>query len=470
MSRQKIILFSIIWWLVWVIFLSFYFLWTFSSKPKVIVPKEFNIWVVWDETAWFSDIITAFKARYTDYNNTDIKFTKFSNYSDYEKTLLNVMSDGNSPDIFVVNNNSANSLGNGLLESKIVWLPNDVVNLDYFSKNFNKVFDELVIQSDEKNTEWKDIKVNYLKWVPMWYESLGVFYNFRKVRNIPTTWSELDKEILDSAKDDYSTIGIGLGSKFVISSSDILSLMFLQNWVDDYTKLNSSNADNSLKSYIAYSSDINNWLSKFSDELNTLNLTTTDLFVRGKVGVIIGYPSIIKEIILAIKRTSWEANLSEKYLRTAPIFQIGNSDSNNTDNKTEKSNLVNYNFFALSKFSQSSELWFKFLNYLSTKDAQESYMNKFTYYLPALKSLEEQKLTSPIETWYDRTKFSDFLPNDVTIKSFNKWLKNEYDNYFNNGLNSAIIDTKQFLVKGHSYLDCSVNHIIKWIEFDKQCE
>lgn len=448
-------------------FLSFSFLWS-NGKKKTNAPKEFNIWVVWDETAGFSDIITAFKSRYSDYANTDIKFTKFSNYSDYEKTLLNVMSDGNSPDIFVVNNNSTNAEGNWLLESKIVWLPDSVINEDYFSKNFNKVFDELVLQTDDQNSEWNPIKVNYLKWVPMWYETMWVFYNFKKTRNIPTTWSDLDKEIIDSAKEDYSTIWIWYWDKYVINPTDILTLMFLQNGVSDYTKLNSSNADNSLKAYISYSSDLNNWLSKFKDELDTLGLTTTDLFVRWKVWIIIWYPSLIKEIILAIKRTSWDADISDKYLRTAPIFQISSSDS--WDNKTEKTNLINYNFFALSKYSNNTELGFKFLAFLSTKEAQEKYINKFPYYLPALKSLEDWRLDEPLADWYDRAKFKDFISNDVELRSFSKWLRNEYDNYFDNGLNLINFDTKKFLDKAQSYLDCSVNHVIKWVDFDKQCE
>lgn len=467
MNKQKIILFSAIWGIILLIFTAFSFLWS-SNKKTTNAPKEFNIWVVWDETAGYSDIITTFKSRYKDYANTDIKFTKFSNYSDYEKTLLNVMSDGNSPDIFVVNNNSTNTDGNWLLESKIVWLPNDVVNLDYFEKNFNKVFDELVIQTEDKNNEWNPIKVNYLKWVPMWYETMGVFYNFKKVRTIPATWWELDKEILDSTKDDYSTIWIWYGSKYIINAADILTLMFLQNWVNDYIKINSSNADNSLKAYLSYYTDTNNWLSKFKNDFDSLNLTTTDLFVRWKIWMIIGYPSLIKEIILAIKRTSWDANLSEKYLRTAPIFQISSTDW--WDSKSEKSNLINYNFFALSKFSNNSELGYKFLSFLSTKETQEKYISKFPYYLPALKSLEDWRLEQPLEDWYDRTKFRDFLQEDVVLKSFPKWLKNEYENYFNNWLNSDNFDTKIFLDKAYKYLDCSVNHIIKWVDFDKQCE
>lgn len=74
----------------------------------------------------------------------DVKFTKFGNYADYEKTLLAVIGDGNSPDIFVVNSN-----GGALLESKILGIPAAMVNPDEFSKNFNKVFDDLVISTKE---------------------------------------------------------------------------------------------------------------------------------------------------------------------------------------------------------------------------------------------------------------------------------------------------------------------------------
>lgn len=129
-----------------------------SSKPKVKAPKELSIWVVGDETTGFSDIITGFKNRYPEYKNTEIKFTKFANYEDYEKTLLTVIADGNSPDIFVVNNN-----GGSLLESKIVGIPASVINPDEFSKNFNKVFDSLSVSSTEKGADGKDKQISGLK-------------------------------------------------------------------------------------------------------------------------------------------------------------------------------------------------------------------------------------------------------------------------------------------------------------------
>lgn len=76
-----------------------------DGTKKAAGPKELNVWVVGDETAGFSDIITDFKKKSPQYANTEVKFTKFGSYKDYEQTLLNVMADGNGPDIFVVNNN-----------------------------------------------------------------------------------------------------------------------------------------------------------------------------------------------------------------------------------------------------------------------------------------------------------------------------------------------------------------------------
>jgi ABC-type glycerol-3-phosphate transport system substrate-binding protein len=88
----------------------------------------------------------------------EIKVTKFGNYVDYEKTLLTVIGDGNSPDIFVVNSSDG-----GLLESKILAIPANIVNPDEFSKNFNKIFDDLLIENTEKDTSGKAKTISGIK-------------------------------------------------------------------------------------------------------------------------------------------------------------------------------------------------------------------------------------------------------------------------------------------------------------------
>ena len=151
LSKNKIIFFSITGVLLLAIIIGISMLGSSAKNTKTKAPKELTVWVVGDETSGFSDIITGFKNRYPDYKNTDVKVTKFGNYTDYEKTLLAVLGDGNSPDIFVVNSSDG-----GLLESKILAIPSSIINPDDFSKNFNKVFDDLLIENKEKDGSGKD--------------------------------------------------------------------------------------------------------------------------------------------------------------------------------------------------------------------------------------------------------------------------------------------------------------------------
>lgn len=441
------------------------------SKPRVnwVIPKEFNVWVVWDETSWFSDIISAFKQRNKDYAKVDIKFTKFASYADYEKNLLNVMSDWNSPDVFVINNNSVNDKLEWLLESKIVWLPESVVSADYFEKNFNRAFDWLLIQNEEEKN-WEKIKIDYIKWVPMWYETLGVFYNFMKIRNIPSTWAELDEEITNSEKENYATIWIWLGSKYVLQAADILTMMMMQNSATSYSDMVTSWWKRSLSAYLSYFSDENNWLSVLYDEMSKLWLTTVDMFVRWKVGMVIWYPSLLREIDLAVKRTWWTPALNSRYLRVTAVPQIS---SVKWDSKTVwKVNIINYNFFALSKYSKYPELWYAFLKFLSTKEAQEKYLKAFPYYLPALKSLEDTRYEENLEEEYTKVKYKDFIQDDVEYRSFDKWLKNEYDDYFwkNLDYSSWASDSTEILKWARDYIECNVAHMIKMSDFEKECK
>ncbi len=56
--------------------------------------------------------------------------------------------------------------------------------------------------------------------------------------------------------------------------------------------------------------------------MKDLNLSTVDMFVRGKIGMIIGYPSLLQEIEYSIKRAGTENTLTSRTLRTSEIPQI----------------------------------------------------------------------------------------------------------------------------------------------------
>ncbi len=463
MSKNKIFFLVIAIIIVFLMIIWWIFLLTWSKKSKITQKKikEFNIWVVWDETSWYSDIIKWFKNKYKEYSSTEINVTKFNDYTDYEKTILNVMWDNNSPDIFVINNNWW-----ALLEQKINAIPDKIINTNDFSNKFNRAFDNLIIKNKEKDKDWKNIDVYYLKWVPMWFETLWVFYNWKLIQSIWKTWSSLDDEIKKQPEDrNYIPIALWLWWKYIFSPWDILSLLFLQNKVNNYSDLNNNNWINSLSAYFSYANDINNNIVSLKEEMDELNLTTVDMFVRWKIWILIWYPSLLKEIELAVKRASSNLNLDKKTVKSSDIFQLYEPSKDKT-----WINLINYNYFALSKLSKNTEMWYLFLSYLSTKESQEKYMESFNYYLPALKELEETRLNKSINSNYERIKYSSFLPQFVELKDFNKLLKTDYDYYLNKNLNNLTEDKKNILNKLIKYINCNKGHLIDMVDFDKKCE
>lgn len=77
------------------------------------------------------------------------------------------------------------------MESKILAIPANVINPDEFSKNFNKVFDNLLIENKEKDSNGKEKTISGIKGVPLGYQTMGIFYNWKLMRSVPSIWSEI---------------------------------------------------------------------------------------------------------------------------------------------------------------------------------------------------------------------------------------------------------------------------------------
>lgn len=463
LSKNKIIFFAILGVVVIGLLIGASMLSSSNKWPKTNTPKELSVWVVGDETAGFSDIITGFKNRYPEYKNMDVKFTKFGNYADYEKTLLAVLSDGHSPDIFVVNSNWG-----ALLESKILGIPATVVNPDEFSKNFNKVFDDLIISTKETDDSGNEKTVSGLKGIPLGYQTLGIFYNWKLVRTVPHLWNDIintsgsDNNTDSESSSEYTDILLGLDGKYIMNAPDIISALFLQNGVNSYTKLSEAGAKTALASYFSLAGDetVSNHLQ---GTMNDLNLSTVDMFVRGKVGMVIGFPSFLREIEYAIKRAGSENVISDKFLRTSALPQVSNDPG-------KSQNLADYNYFALSKTSANPEAGFTFLAYLASREAEEKYLAKFPLYLSAQRIFEEKQAGEPISKDYERVKYGSFASPDTELLTFDKGLKNEYDSYFASMLGSKKMEPRDLLMDAVKYIDCNKKHSIDFTALDEECK
>lgn len=159
MSQNKLIFFIVAGVLIVLAVIGVMSLSSGGSNSVIKAPSSLSVWVVGDDSAGYSDIIAGFKKANPSYATTDIQVTKFATEKDYESTLTNMMADGNSPDIFMVPSNEGNTVFSG----KTLDIPSSVINTDDFSKNFNKLFDTLLIEQKQKDASGNNITVSGLR-------------------------------------------------------------------------------------------------------------------------------------------------------------------------------------------------------------------------------------------------------------------------------------------------------------------
>ena len=86
------------------------------------------------------------------------------------------------------------------------------------------------------------------------------------------------------------------------NAADVLAMHLVQKGEQSigHTNFNSIPSRSVIDTYLEYRRSPNG-LDRFDEEFRT-SLTATDLFVREKVGALVGYPSMYRDIQIAIKR------------------------------------------------------------------------------------------------------------------------------------------------------------------------
>ena len=135
--------------------------------------------------------------------------------------------------------------------------------------------------------------------------------------------------------------------------------------------------------------------------MEKLSLTATDLFARGEIGVVFGFPSFLREIQYSVKRASQENVLNKRNLKTTNVPVLDSS---------KPAVLARFNYFALSKYAQDQQGGLEFILHLASKQSQESYMEKFPYVLPALNELVDTRKEQVMSKDFPRVRYDSFLP------------------------------------------------------------
>lgn len=213
--------------------------------------------------------------------------------------------------------------------------------------------------------------------------------------------------------------------------SDILPIFFLDSGVTSYKNL--ANITAPFANYYSYG-DLSNGVESGEDvdiftTSNTLrqaestmkadrNATTIDLFMRGNIGMIIGYPSLINELVLSQKRVGATTSMTD-LVYTARLPQFSQQSS---------ANIAKYNYFAISKNSQNTQAATQFLAYLMTPEAQQIAMQIFPYRIPAQRAFQISAQDNILSPNFSKAKLDAFIPTPgMTLSVFDYGAKTTFE-------------------------------------------
>lgn len=443
MSRNKTILF-IIWGIILFFAVVIILIMLFSNNSKKWNSSKdvFSIRMVWDSAEEAQDFVDWFK-RFAN-TNMDVNISSFNSYDEYTYALTYAIANWEAPDIFVLNSNEKNSL----FENQTVWIPPDYLNPSTIRKEYKDfVSNQLISQSDT----WTE----FLLWLPIWYETLWVFFNKRFVKRTDLeNISSLKSAVAKLKEKSPENIPIAIWNGTTLDSSEDIATQFMmsQSWDKNIESLQRRSVQAGLWDYL-YFWDIE-WDNKYNsrlEEMKVSNQNAIDLFSEWETYMVAWYPRLINKI-----SKKW---FSSNYLEAVP-FPLGWASSGAA--------LVNYNYFVVNKDSAKWDLAWKFMSYVSSADWIKIFLKAYPYYLPAAIAFEKEAESQMIHKNY-KIAVTDFYSEKYSYTSFNKWIKTVYDAQLRVILDSEKTAVDEF-TRFQKSLNCKTEKAVSQKEFSKVCD
>lgn len=429
-----------------------------AGKQTVEVPKSLSIWITEWSTEEYKELIDGFYKYAPDYSKMKIQVEKkTSDPVRYRTLLLSTISDGSGPDIFMLKSGE-----DRVLESKTEPIPLSYFPNTDFERSYEDIFLTLLTGSLEERTTM---------WVPLGFETLGIFYNKWLLREVPKTWNEVEALYQGDFDANIFPSNLGLGPRYTPNSSDILPIFV---WKENASYQDLSSWDNILKSYFSYwdipvwnSSLDTNWeatsarsLRSITDEYDATKETTYDAFLRGEIGFIVWFPSVVQELEKSAKRIGSDS--AENLILTERVPQDSLSE--------RKKNLARYTYFSLSKESENDMWALKFLEYLTTDDALRTSQVIHPYFIPPKPSLYSSWQDNALSSVLTRTKLDVFIPvTSELLMLFDYGLKAEFNDFMSENIDrNKNIDIDNLWNRLASFIECNIG-LFTWEEMP-DCE
>ncbi len=442
MNKNKII-FAVLGMILFIIVVIIALNLNASSDPKkqTAKPGDFSIWIYEDDAGKFQEFLTQFKTDLWKYQNKNIVVESFSDYETYQNTLSSAFLQWVGPDIFVLNNNEISSL-----ENQTQGIAPDFISPNDFRKVYGGVFGDDLIQVLEE-----DSTVEFLKGIPLGYETLGIFFNRRYFKSWDfNSWTALNSSIDSVTSKNSKITPIGMGNGGVMFSPDIMMQIFLSLWSDGVIDLSSNQIKQGLQTYLSFGDRRGENAYNSLTERDSLK-TNIDYFSEWDVVAVAGYPRMLQDI----KNKGYKKN----FLLATPFPQYASE---------EKTSLLNYNYFVVNKDSENATLTNDLLTYMVSEDGVKSYLKVFPYYLPALAQVEDDILEKKIDPEFNIV-YKDFINREATLSSFDSGSRVMFENISISTLN-AEDNSDTLFEKEKTKIVCSTNKSLNLTNLSSSCE
>lgn len=415
--------------LVWV---AVYLIWGVSRVPVAKPALEF--WGVFDK----SDTIKPLLKKFTNQTGISVNYRVFSDLDDYRETLLIELAAKEGPDIFMVHNSWIPKYRDLLQPLPLEFL----VTPESVRQNFvDAVAEGLVLEkNDAKTLERKKKEKDFIPGedivgLPMYVDSLGIYYNKEIFRNVltksfpapATTWQGIKQDVIKLNRpttadpEGFKLSGIALGRTDNISRGlDVFYNLYAQFGGTNLTNaIAEKGRDDQGRSYEPLAAALN-FFASFSRNTNLqeyawnsemgLGAPEKELnaFVRGKVAMIFGYSyyyETIKSLIEQSSRRGISGSINLSDVEIAPFPQI--FDPSEGEPKVV---LADYFALAVPKTSKyPSEAWQVILQ-LTSSESESEYI-KTTKRPPSRRELLNQRRSDLLYgTFADQAVYATVLP------------------------------------------------------------
>lgn len=309
--------------------------------------------------------------------NKEIKidFQPFNDEFVYEKTLINALATGKSPDILMFHNNWFSKHGD-----KVAPIPETLLSLTRLRQLFPQIVEQdFVFQQQDKF---------FIVALPLYIDTLAFFYNkdifdAKSIALPPTDWQSFQNLIPFLRETNLSNqitkagAAIAGSEKSINAASDLLNLLMMQfgsKMVDNYGKINFEQAGlEALNFYIQFSNPNNKYYT-WNDDLRY----SLDSFSDGSTAIIFNYASQIPLI-------------KEKN----PYLNIGIAEMLQLANVSQPINYANYWGLSVSNQSKNFNSAWDFILFSAINPQTAEIYIQTAKKPPALRSLIQKYINDP---------------------------------------------------------------------------